>query len=134
MSQVTGLNHITLTVSNLDSSLAFYQQLLGMQAHVRWQRGAYLSAGSLWFCLALGEPAPSGDYSHIAFSVEPEQFAELRSKLLKAQLELWQDNTSEGDSLYILDPDGHRLEIHVGSLKSRLESLKIAGYPGLKWL
>lgn len=32
-----------------------------------------------------------------------------------------EENLSEGDSLYFLDPDGHKLELHVGSLQSRLD-------------
>jgi len=43
-------------------------------------------------------------------------------------------NKSEGQSLYILDTDGHKLEIHVGDLKSRLKSLKIRPYKNLVWL
>lgn len=45
-----GLNHITIAVSDLDTSLWFYSQLLGMQAHVRWDKGACLN--DLWFCLS----------------------------------------------------------------------------------
>ena len=43
-------------------------------------------------------------------------------------------NHSEGRSLYVLDPDGHKLEIHVGTLADRLESLKRKPYAGLVWL
>ena len=45
-----GLNHLTLAVSDLASSLAFYQQLPGMRLHASWDSGAYLSCGALWLC------------------------------------------------------------------------------------
>jgi hypothetical protein len=44
---------------------------------------------------------------------------------------LWKENTSEGDSLYFLDPDGHRLELHVGSLDSRLAHYAADPDPGV---
>ncbi len=43
-----------------------------------------------------------------------------------------QDNSSEGDSLYILDPDGHKLELHVGDLESRLASMKAEPFDDMK--
>ncbi|HEX5514181.1 MAG TPA: glutathione transferase, partial [Gammaproteobacteria bacterium] len=45
---------------------------------------------------------------------------------------IWKDNKSEGDSLYFLDPDGHKLEIHVGDLESRLAALREKPYEGLQ--
>ncbi|EWD36864.1 hypothetical protein P837_04915 [Klebsiella pneumoniae UCI 34] len=48
---LSGLNHLTLAVSQLAPSVAFYQQLLGMMLHARWDSGAYLSCGDLWLCL-----------------------------------------------------------------------------------
>lgn len=128
------INHITIAVSDLDRSLGFYTHLIGMKPHVRWDGGAYLSLGDIWFCLSLDEAAPARDYSHIAFDVAEECFDEVANRLRHEGVVEWKQNKSEGASLYFLDPDGHKLEIHCGSLQSRLESLKSRPYPGLIWL
>ena len=41
---LSGLNHLTLAVSQLAPSVAFYQQLLGMTLHARWMARLYLAA------------------------------------------------------------------------------------------
>jgi len=105
-----------------------------MKPHVRWDTGAYLSLGREWFCLSLDEVAPARDYSHIAFDVAEENFEAVAQRLRHESVVEWKQNKSEGASLYLLDPDGHKLEIHCGSLQSRLESLKSHPYPGLVWL
>jgi catechol 2,3-dioxygenase-like lactoylglutathione lyase family enzyme len=38
---LSGLNHLTLAVSQLAPSVAFYQQLLGMTLHARWDNGVF---------------------------------------------------------------------------------------------
>ena len=146
---LTGLNHITISVSCLDTSLHFYTQILGFKAHVKCDAGAYLSLGDLWLCLSLNtspspdalnvktppeKKRPTGDYSHIAFSVSAEDFASVKQKIIKGNATIWKDNKSEGKSLYFLDPDSHKLEIHNGNLQQRLDSLKTQPYAGLKWL
>ncbi len=130
---LTGLNHITLSVSNLATSLQFYQQLLGFQLEVQWARGAYLSLPGFWLCLSVGEAKPAQDYSHLAFSIDEANFADFAAKVRAAAVVEWQQNSSEGASLYLLDPDGHQLEIHCGSLQSRLASLRQQPYAGLQW-
>ncbi|WP_460755694.1 VOC family protein [Marinomonas epiphytica] len=129
-----GLNHITLTVSDLARSLAFYQGALGFHGHVSWRRGAYLSLENCWLCLTLGEPQVSQDYSHFAFSCDQAKMQDLITRRDELGLRVWQSNSSEGDSLYLLDPDGHKLELHQGNLASRLAYLKSHPYDGLKWL
>lgn len=128
------LNHITLAVSDLDRSLSFYRHTLGFPAQVRWDGGAYLSVGSLWLCLSVDEPSAKTDYTHLAFSVSDSAFATCCERLRAAAVVEWKTNKSEGDSFYFLDPDGHKLELHVGNLHSRLKSLKQHPYSGLQWL
>ncbi|WP_281269100.1 VOC family protein [Thalassotalea euphylliae] len=117
-----------------DRSLRFYTEVLGMKGEVKWNTGAYTTLDSLWFCLSLGEVKPSKDYSHIAFTIATDKFDVFRQLITKHNMKQWQDNTSEGNSLYILDPDGHKLEIHCGNLTSRLLSLKRSPYQGLEYL
>lgn len=130
---ITGLNHITYTVSDLSQSIAFYRELVGLKLEVNWKSGAYLSAGELWVCLSQGEPKPANDYTHTAFSVSEDKFESLASSIIASGATIWQDNVSEGNSLYFLDPDGHKLEIHCGNLADRLEHLKSRPYQDLIW-
>ncbi|MDU4079511.1 MAG: VOC family protein [Klebsiella pneumoniae] len=111
---LSGLNHLTLAVSQLAPSVAFYQQLLGMTLHARWDSGAYLSCGDLWLCLSLDPqrrvtPPEESDYTHYAFSISEADFA----------------------SFAALDPDGHKLELHVGSLAQRLAACREQPYKGM---
>lgn len=120
---VRGLNHVTLAVTDVQRSVCFYRDRLGFRLRALWTEGAYLEAGPLWLCLsqddhAAGRPHP--DYSHLALDVDADTFSALAGSLAGCA-DLWRDNRSEGDSLYFLDPDGHRLELHVGSLQSRLD-------------
>lgn len=131
---ITGLNHITLAVSDLEQSLKFYTQVLGLTGHIRWDAGAYLSAGDLWLCLSCDNPCPKTDYTHIAFNISATDFASFCVQIKNSGVTQWKTNSSEGESLYILDPDGHKLEIHAGSLDSRLKSVKEKGYSGMTWL
>ncbi|MEM7303708.1 MAG: VOC family protein [Pseudomonadota bacterium] len=124
---ITGLNHITLSVSDLEKSFRFYSETLGFIPVAKWENGTYLEAGDLWLALLVGsnsEKRSPSDYSHIAFSCEVHEFGPLTARLEAAGHNAWQENRSEGDSYYFLDPDGHKLEIHLGNLETRLKSMK----------
>ena len=120
---VRGLNHLTLAITDLDRSIGFYRDVLGLTLRARWPAGAYLEAGTLWLCLSVDAEAGRAqrlDYTHYAFDVAPEDFSAF-AEVVRGRAPLWKDNRSEGDSLYVLDPDGHRLELHAGTLASRLD-------------
>lgn len=133
---LTGLNHLTLAVRELERSVDFYQRLLGFRPHARWDAGAYLSLGDLWLCLSLDplKPArPAPEYTHYAFSIAQEDFGAFLHQLRDHGVSEWRRNRSEGDSLYFLDPDGHKLEAHVGDLASRLAECRARPYAGMRF-
>lgn len=124
---ITGLNHLTIAVRDLETAFAFYKEVLGFQPLMRHAKGAYFLAGDLWFCLEF-DPATRvealPEYTHFAFSVAPADFQEMLDRISEAGAKIWKVNSSEGESIYFLDPDGHKLEIHVGSWKSRMAALR----------
>lgn len=124
---IDGINHITISVKDLETSFSFYRDVLKFDPLMKHSKGAYFLAGETWFCLDLDpltRNAPLPEYTHFAFSVSQENFATVRQRITQAGVKSWQDNSSEGDSLYFLDPDGHKLEIHVGDWRSRIRSAK----------
>jgi catechol 2,3-dioxygenase-like lactoylglutathione lyase family enzyme len=131
-----GLNHLTLAVSNIAGSIDFYHHLLGLPLHARWDSGAYLSCGDLWLCLSLDAQrhyiaSQESDYTHYAFSIDENDFAAFVARLTQAGVTSWKENKSEGESFYFLDPDGHKLEAHVGGLAQRLAACRAKPYKGM---
>lgn len=131
---VGGINHITLAVHDVEASVGFYTQVLGCGLLAKWPEGAYLLAGGTWVALVAGRHHPEhpDDYSHLAFDVTPDEFAATADAIRAAGCEVWQDNWTEGDSLYFRDPSGHRMEIHATTLLQRLSSAEAAPWEGLE--
>lgn len=127
------LGHLVLYVRDLQSSLAFYRDAIGLQESARLfgGRGVMLTGGSTHhelMLLEIGEaPGPLrgkrlGLY-HFAFCVG-DSIADLRASLQRlgdAGVEVtgMADHTIT-KSLYLNDPDGNELELYVD-------------VPGLDW-
>ncbi len=120
---IKGINHITLAVADLDVSFKFYREILGLVPQFKSKSTAYFKNGNLWLALSKSssrlQTNPS-DYTHFAFDVSSDHFDELACRIVKSGSKIFKENSSEGLSLYFLDPDGHKLEIHIGDLNSRL--------------
>ncbi|HYF62609.1 MAG TPA: VOC family protein, partial [Herpetosiphonaceae bacterium] len=132
---ISGINHITLSVRDLEQSFAFYHAVLGFRPLARWPKGAYLLAGETWIALVVDERAradPLPEYSHIAFTVASEHFAAASQAIVASGAPIWQDNWTEGDSLYFSDPNGHKLEIHASDLATRLRTARAQPWDGLE--
>lgn len=132
---LTDLNHLTLAVNNVSKSFAFYTEILGFKSLALWDNGAYLQLGSLWLCLSHDKRhiTEDSDYTHYAFSLSANNFETFKQHLLSHDITTWKENKSEGDSFYFYDPDHHKLEVHVGDLKSRLEACRQHPYSGMQF-
>jgi cystathionine beta-lyase len=130
---IRGINHVTLSVRDLERAFVFYRDVLGLRPLARWKRGAYFLAGDDWLCLSLDDATRDGplpEYTHLAFDVPRSAFAKTATKVREAAT-AWKENVSEGESLYVLDPDGHKLELHVGTWRERIRACEAAPYDGM---
>jgi catechol 2,3-dioxygenase-like lactoylglutathione lyase family enzyme len=133
---ITGINHITLSVKDVAESFSFYTQILGFKPVAKWPKGAYLLAGDLWICLFLDRNIRESkfpEYTHIAFTISEKDFNTMSERTKKSGADIWQENRTEGDSLYFADPNGHKLEIHASDLETRLKTLKENPWAGLEF-
>lgn len=130
---ITGINHINIAVKDIDLSFTFYKEVLGFTPLCKSEGSAYFLVGEpdmlgcLWFSLDCDRHqvrVPSSCNTHIAFSISEKDFDVLSKKLVNSGAPIFKDNTSPGKSLYFLDPDGHKLELHVGDWKSRVQAKK----------
>lgn len=130
-SLVKGINHITFSVSDLDVSLAFYQQVFDATLLLRAERMAYLDLSGLWLALNVQEDIPRREichsYTHLAFTVEAQDMEQMEDRLRQLHVPIKPGrprSTGEAHSLYFTDPDGHLLEVHSGSFETRLAAYK----------
>lgn len=142
---ITGINHINIAVKNIDRSFAFYKDVLGFKPLVKSEGSAYLLAGNpegeegLWLSLDLDREnmrSPSPCNTHIAFSVMPDMFEEMKNRIISSGATIYKENTSPGESLYFLDPDQHKIEIHTGNWQERLIAKKQnpGAWKNVEWL
>jgi glutathione S-transferase fosA5 len=134
---ISGLNHINPGRAGHRPVIPLLRGDTGARPLARWSRGVYLLVGELWLCLTLVEgacPAPPKEYSHIAFSVPAAGFDAASARIRGSGAVIWQANQSEGPSLYFLDPNGHKLEIHAGDWQTRLAAMKQDPWePGIEY-
>jgi catechol 2,3-dioxygenase-like lactoylglutathione lyase family enzyme len=117
-----GIDHVALTVRDIGGSIAWYQEVLGLErryADIWGDFPAVLGIGTTALALFPAPvpnplPPPGRDVlsiRHIAFRVDRAGFDQARRELEERGLApTFQDHTAS-HSLYISDPDGHQLEI-----------------------
>jgi catechol 2,3-dioxygenase-like lactoylglutathione lyase family enzyme len=108
---VKQLNHVTIFVPDVQKSVRFYQDLLGMQVLTNQGAGVNLSAGSGFVGIYPSQRAASGSINHFCLGVEgfdaDAALKHLKDRGLQANIRMRGDTPE----LYFDDPDGVRVQL-----------------------
>ena len=83
--KVGGINHLLFSVSDLDRSILFYEQVFQAKLLVKGKTTAYFDLNGLWLALNEENNIPREEiqfsYTHMAFSIEENDFDGIVEKL-----------------------------------------------------
>lgn len=128
---IKGLNHLLFSVSDLNNSIEFYKNVFDAKILVKGRSTAYFDLNGIWLALNLEENIARNEiaysYTHIAFSIEEEDFSAMYEKLTSLNVNILTGrprDERDKKSIYFTDPDGHKFEFHTGDLQARLAYYK----------
>ena len=120
MFKVLGIDHVVLRIHDLERSLGFYRDLLGL--HIEREQASIhltqLRAGRSLIDLVPGGADAGGapNVDHFALEIQPFDELKLREFFSSHGVPVLESGlrygaTGEGPSIYILDPDGNKVEL-----------------------
>lgn len=116
-----GFDHVAIAVRDVERSVAWYTDVLGLERRFEDEWGSYpaaVCAGDA--CLAIfpvegeGKPPPGHDtitMRHFAFRVDRANFERAQETFRERGIDFSFSDHGVSHSVYISDPDGHRIEI-----------------------
>src|SRR5215204_5147642 len=122
-STARGLHHTALISSDVETTVRFYQDVLGFPLTELIDNRDYPGSSHFFFDIGNGNLLAFFDFPgldvgpyaevlgglhHVAISVEPEKWAELKTRLEEAGVKY---QSESGTSIYFRDPNGARLEL-----------------------
>ena len=117
------IDHVALAVADLETSIVWYQEVLGLERRYEDAWGDYpamLCAGSTCVALFALRPAESSARTsgsaqptmrHLAFRATYADLLEAEKSLQERGIPFEFQNHGIAHSIYFDDPDGHQLEI-----------------------
>jgi catechol 2,3-dioxygenase-like lactoylglutathione lyase family enzyme len=128
MFELQRIDHVALTVSNTESSVRWYKEVLGLEEYFpgAWG-GVPVMIGKGGTCLALfrssvDKPAnvnvrENAVMRHLAFRADRKNFEQAQIDLAGKGIKFEFQDHEISHSIYFNDPDGHKIEITTYELK-----------------
>lgn len=130
MIHVKGIDHVALSVRNLDKSLEFYTKIIGLKISEReYQKPGieyFLDCGTSLIGLIQGNEAEGVHKlqdgglggNHVSFRVDTKDFDRITDEIKQLGLTITFIKKRERSwSVYFLDPDGNKLEMTAWPLE-----------------
>ncbi len=120
MFQLQGIDHVAIAVRDVNRSVAWYRDVLGLERrHEVWgNQPAMVGAGTTAVALfpVEGDPKPRPGRDvlamrHLAFRVDRASFEAAQEALRGRGIDFEAQHHGISESIYFFDPDGHELEI-----------------------
>lgn len=128
---IQGVNHFLFSVSDLEESIHFYQNVFNAKLLVKGRNTAYFDVNGMWFALNVEKDIPRNEihqsYTHLAFTIREEDYDQIYEKLKQWEVNILPSrprDIRDKKSIYFTDPDGHKFEFHTGTLQDRLDYYK----------
>jgi catechol 2,3-dioxygenase-like lactoylglutathione lyase family enzyme len=123
MFRVRHIDHVALTVKNLEGSVAWYREVLGLERRHEnvWGRvPAMMYAGETGVALfpaSTPNPRPGPErrdstiMRHLAFQVDGDNFVRAQAELRGRGIPFTFEDHQIAHSIYLNDPDGYEIEL-----------------------
>ncbi|MGD9525115.1 MAG: VOC family protein, partial [Gemmatimonadales bacterium] len=122
MFRVEGIDHVALLVRDVEASVRWYRDVLGLDRLHEDAWGSFpavVGTGGTSLALfpvasATPQPPPGTDticMRHVAFRVDRDNFLAAQADLDRRGIPFRSEDHQRAHSIYFEDPDGHQLEI-----------------------
>jgi catechol 2,3-dioxygenase-like lactoylglutathione lyase family enzyme len=133
--KVTGINHIVLHVKDLERSRTFYMDVLGFEDRNisvgSSMKASFLRCGAQGldlFEVSAADVHGGEEMNHMALSVAVDNLDEIVAEL--SQCDIATSEKTPRNTVFISDPDGHRIEMLPLSASERVMEREAARTSG----